>query len=308
MTCVAVAAAAMALLGGTPHDAGLVVADVMAGPVGEWIGADGGVPVELADGSTLVLFGDTFVGPNDGQSFPAGWGMVHSSAIHIDGDSVTVMTEGLLRGTPDSYYWIADAFDDGADLWVVAHEVRTSGVGLFGFEVVDMDLFRVREPLAWQSWRLAEKFEDGWWDGRDVQFVDSDPSIAVVRPKTGVADRRTVGYDTGSGATFELNHPRTDSLFIPTEHDGAWWAVTWDMWDMVTTVVTAPSITGPWVEVAEHRHTVEAGEWIYGSQVHVIDGALVVQWSNNSSTDLTGLPLSAIRPAYVLAADLAEVS
>lgn len=258
MSVLAILAAAAVSLPGT-------AATAASGPTFDAVGwsADGGVPVELADGAVLYLFGDT-VKPGSFE---------HNSAV-IQWEGVTIplwSPGGLLRAGVGSWFWPADALqnDDGS-VTVIASEVRRDPSSWFGFEGFDTDVFVVRDPYSVQSWRLAEHIDSGPWDGLNVSFLDA--TRAVVRPygssTTFLADLTTVSWDREP-----LFAGDSDGTFVMVEHEGSRFGLTWDM---ATGHVALWGDSGSgWVL----RDEWDAEPLSYGHQLHSVNGRIVYVYS-----------------------------
>jgi hypothetical protein len=285
-----------------PDASSPVIARAMAGalgPLGEWIAADGGVPVSLGGGATLYLFGDTFAGPNDGEQMPAAWRFVHSSALLVEGERVNALIDLIGETEAGSFYWLGDAKQEAdGSVTVVAHEMVKTDDSWLGFHTVDTDVFWVRDPRNVMSWRLADKRDDGWWDGHDVHFIDGHPSLAAVQPY----DAGSWLYDIDAGTATPMNAPASDGLFVPVEFDGRWWGASWSMVMATTAIWSAPTPTGPWTWVADVEHDTDG--MVYGSQLHVVDGELTLHWSN-ARADLSDHAVTSMRPTYLAIGDIA---
>lgn len=226
--------------------------------------ADGGIPVELGDGAVLYLFGDTVTAST----------FTHNSAVIVSYGATVSLWSGrsLLPDGADSWFWPADAIahDDGS-LTVVANEIRRDTSSVFGFESFDTDMFIVRDPYSAMSWQLAEHVDAGPWNGLNVSFLDAER--AVVRPfgsdTTYLADLTTPTWER-----TPIFDGRSDGTFVPVEHDGAWWGLTWDMASGDVALHRADTtglLDGVWVAVGGWQAEPNG----YGHQLHVVDGRVV---------------------------------
>jgi hypothetical protein len=117
-------------------------------------GGDGTYSVELPDGRTLWIFGDTFIGGvnSDGTRQHQEPKFVRNSAVVMDGDSLTtlyrqldglnaslVIHPSVLAGrdglTEDSvWFWPGDGFVEGNQLKLFLSEFAQRDTGMWGFE------------------------------------------------------------------------------------------------------------------------------------------------------------------------------
>lgn len=294
-----------------------------AGPIGSWQAGDGAAPIQLDDGSTLLLMGDSII---DGH-----W--VHNSVLHLDSHCVSALWRGQERGaapqsiwaphTLDTFYWPSSGYVHDGQLVTPLSEVRAEGEpGLFGFEGVDIDYAVM--PL----WDVLAGFPDGRhhiidsgpWDNTPlgrlaVAHVQSDPSLVNFR----VLDREgyygsylarltdpsnpAAPWEWFDGETWQDDPLRVadiapdlgffDSRIIhPIEHDGKWWATTWAMgYSAGVATLSAPEVSGPWTVV--DRGATEGVQYLHG--LFELGGELVMRWSNN---DAGAGDLSAMRPGF----------
>ena len=114
----------------------------------DWCGADGGFPVEIGEGRTLWLFGDTFVGrmdPNTGALAPD-WKIVHSSLVLQQGREWAVIMGGergnrteIIPGDDHTWYWPTAGVRADGKVWLFCWEVQTDPRlegGVFDFQTV----------------------------------------------------------------------------------------------------------------------------------------------------------------------------
>lgn len=168
----------------------------------------------------------------------------------------------------------------GGRFLVLASEMRSDPTSWFGFKVVDTDAFLVRDPTNLMSWRVAEHHDDGWWDGYNVRFVPGS-SYAAVRPY-GRWETRLLSLESERVGPVLMDNEYwrlgSDGVIVPIEHDGAWWAVTWDMGTGRVTLWRS--------EYKDFGYDFEnrvvwkyEREKTYGHSLAVLDGKLVHYWS-----------------------------
>lgn len=239
----------------------------------EWK-ADGGIPVDLGDGSTLFMFGDTVI---------PGEGMVHNSAtIMRDGEIETVLShpQGLLADGTDTWFWPSDAVvHPTGELLVVANEVERDVSNWFGFSTVDTDAFVVTDPSNVMSWRLAEHVDEGWWDGYNVAFSDWEhPQWAFLRP---YGERSTYFLDTTmpTAAPEPFFDAGSDGVFQPVSWGRTFVGISWEM-EGSWTLWRLDPLAVRWDEVS----TTEFDGVQYGHALHIIDGRVWLKWSNGDGT------------------------
>lgn len=152
----------------------------LSGHLGDWIGGDTGEEVVLADGTLLLLMGDTLIGENDGIFVPRPYWYVSNSVLRITGDGCVtpIWGRGDLGNPFDDVGWIrpdhpahrlwpASAWVAGDRLfvWVGDYFMDESGPAGWNFHFVEMHLATIkvsdiglREPtlLADSTWKAAE--------------------------------------------------------------------------------------------------------------------------------------------------------
>lgn len=192
-----------------------LLAPATAGASGSWqspVKADGGIPVEYADG-TMYLFGDTIA--EDGR--------FHNSSVVLDDG--TVLLDVLPAAPNDGWYWLMDGeLQPDGRFAVVASELQRDSTSWFGFRRVDTDVFVVRDPTNLMSWRLAEHVDVGWWDAFcGVRFSYAGPV------------GRTCDETGGS-----------DGVIFPVLHDGHEYRLTWRMGSGRVVVYRGGDIAAEW--------------------------------------------------------------
>ena len=98
-----------------------------------WIANDGGIPVTLADGRTIWLFGDTLTG-----SPPTIGDFANNGFVVQEGPCFRPVTEPIPDPAPDQFVWPTGAVQEGNTLLVVGFHMRRGGVPPFDFELVNI--------------------------------------------------------------------------------------------------------------------------------------------------------------------------
>ncbi len=117
---------------------------------GAWAGGDQAATVELPDGRTLWLFGDTVSGHRDASGgYAAGWTLRHNSFLLQQGGCLRAV-DTQLPETAGAWYWPAAGVVDGGRLEIFAIKVaRTTsefGFRLTGTALAEYDLATVGTP------------------------------------------------------------------------------------------------------------------------------------------------------------------
>lgn len=189
---------------------------------GAWIGADSGYSVPMADGRTVWIWSDTFVGDvGPDHTIDRDAAFIHNSLIVQDPDGTLTTIHGGSTEEPASlfavpggsenteWFWCADATLEGTDLVMcLLHFVKT-GDDVFDFEfrgtaigTVSTDDFTVRH-LQQRTTRIhwgSALFEDGGWTyvyGVDDQRDDKFLHLARV-PRGSLREWDSWRYWTGS--------------------------------------------------------------------------------------------------------------
>jgi hypothetical protein len=106
---------------------------------GTWLGADRTASVQLADGRTLWLFSDTFLGrPGAGRDRPRSAPLIHNSAILQTGEALGPTVTGGSPSRPaslvpaesdDEFYWVGDASVRDGSVQVLVNRQKRTGEG-----------------------------------------------------------------------------------------------------------------------------------------------------------------------------------
>ncbi|NQU33507.1 MAG: DUF5005 domain-containing protein [Bacteroidetes bacterium] len=104
---------------------------------GGWVAGDATYSLELPDGRTLWLFGDSFIGTvNPDSSLAPGASMIRNCAVLQSGDTMTALYQGTFNdpidfvetNTPDStWYWPEHGIVEDDTLKIVFSEFGTNG-------------------------------------------------------------------------------------------------------------------------------------------------------------------------------------
>lgn len=184
-----------------------------------WTGGDVTFSTALPLGRTAWIFGDTFIDHVTAGGRRTG-GLVHNSIVVQDGPCLTTYANGtsaapdaLLRPTdPTRWYWPADATVEGGDhLHVLAWLMRSTGAGVWDFEIVRTDLVSLALP------DLAEE---------SIQRLPAAPGVAWGSAVTVDGGRTYVyGIHVHEDRTPYLHVARTTS-----DLEGPWEYRTADDW------------------------------------------------------------------------------
>jgi hypothetical protein len=131
----------------------------MSGRIGIWIGGDGGDEVALPDGRTLVMLGDTIIGPNDGRVVPIVYRFITNSVIVVApdgcvtpiwgrGDPHTMFddTAWLEPDDPSHRYWPGAGWVVGGRLyfWFTEWAMQDGGPLGWNFDFIDVHLATIQ--------------------------------------------------------------------------------------------------------------------------------------------------------------------
>jgi len=120
-----------------------------------WTGGDGTLSVDLGDGRSLWLFGDSFLG----GVTPAGRRRPDSDFVHNclvlqqDGHLTTMVSAAAGRpqaffrpSAPRAWYWPGAGIRQGTKVYVLLHRFRREGEGIWGWRWTGTDLACLRLP------------------------------------------------------------------------------------------------------------------------------------------------------------------
>ncbi len=120
-----------------------------------WTGGDGTVSVQLPDGRTLWLFGDSFLGRIDPDGTrPAKTPFIRNCALIQSAGDLTPLL-GQRHGAPaalfqtaagDAWYWPGDATLQAGRLLVFLHRFRPTGPGLWDWQWTGTDIAALELP------------------------------------------------------------------------------------------------------------------------------------------------------------------
>jgi hypothetical protein len=156
-----------------------------------WSGGDGAVTVDLLDGRTLWLFGDTFVDGLDASGRPTGQ-FLNNSIVVQHGRCFSMIGEG----GPRQRQSVLRASAPGMWLWPQAGVVDPTGY----VRIIALRMAEAPGPVGW-NWRV---------DGLDIATL-SLASLAWVSTTPAPLPPETTAYLGGSVATVGA-----DVYFYPT--------------------------------------------------------------------------------------------
>ncbi len=150
-----------------------------------WTGADGAYSVALADGRTLWLFSDTFVGSVvEGRRHPT-TRFLHNSLALQQGRDIQFVTRSLFE-PPDGrgWFWMYDGLEqgDGVELLLGQFET-TEKPGALGFRAVGLWGVRLKlgDPLEVEDYYIIPYFGPGLHWGSCLMEHDSSVYIYGVK-------------------------------------------------------------------------------------------------------------------------------
>jgi hypothetical protein len=131
-----------------------------------WLGADGAYSIPIANGQSLWIFADTFVGPSTATSRTQSTGFIHNTiAISTcSGTNCTFQYYWPGMGTPNpspvfaapgtDWFWPMDGFVYNGTLYLALMQMHISGSGAFGFAYSGSQLASISNytapPLQWK--------------------------------------------------------------------------------------------------------------------------------------------------------------
>ncbi len=220
-----------------------------------WVGADGAYSIDLGQGRTLWLFGDTWVDPT-GRHMRQGARMIRNSvAIQTGSDpsrsDLTFYWRDTPQGEPapffadeeDAWFWPGHGIRLGERLLLFLMRIRSSQIGL-GFE-----------PAGWRA----------------VMVSNPDEAPSAWRVSRLDTPRNMLGVVVGSASVLRLD-----------EHVYAFGSQ--------ETVKSHPMYVARWPVEAARRGDLRAPEWWAGVDVEWIpDTSLTARWPafENGQTELT---------------------
>ena len=137
-----------------------------------WLGADGATSVEISNGKSLWIFGDSFIGTTSAQIARTGAPLIHNT-IGIStcsgsgsagmqyywgsNSSNSSPTPFFVNATSGHWYWVADAANVSGSIYITLMDVSsTGGGGGFGFQVNGITLAKISNPMASpSSWSVT---------------------------------------------------------------------------------------------------------------------------------------------------------
>ena len=225
---------------------------------GAWASGDGHLGVQLHDGRTLVVFGDSVAGPIiSGVVHPSG--IRHSLAVEFDKGCVKTLPPNskinqswLQDDSEKSYYWptaLSRAEIGGQSyLYVFASRMVPVTTG-FGFDSTGTDLFvfadndglapklirkvptpSSRAPATVTNWGIASlvdgdktwiwgaKFQNGAW-GKEI-WVRSAPTATLANLATWTAPVKIFDFGQCAPATYNAHKTPTGVRLVGKECDG----------------------------------------------------------------------------------------
>lgn len=129
-----------------------------------WTGGDQSTSIPLPDGTTLFLFGDSFIGTvaPDRSRPPGSNTFIRNSAVQVGpgiftsvyDDSGATPADWLSPPEPDAWYWPADGYVLGSEIYIVCPVFENTGTGIFGFENTRTDIVKVSLSSFEQTGRI----------------------------------------------------------------------------------------------------------------------------------------------------------
>lgn len=128
---------------------------LFAEPGHGWTGGDGTVSLQLPDGRTLWMFGDSFLGVVEPDGSRSADTPFIRNCLLIQADGRLTPRYGQRDGAPaaffrpkraDEWYWPGDGTVQGQHLFVFLHRFRRTHPGLWGWQWTGTDLARLGLP------------------------------------------------------------------------------------------------------------------------------------------------------------------
>mgnify|MGYP002397435824 FL=1 len=121
-----------------------------------WTGADGTLSVELNDGRSLWIFGDTFLGIVNQDRSRTSFAFVNNTVLLQVGNDLTNPVQGprAFASPPESdwWYWPGHGHVHGDTLELIMYAMVQSEPGMWGFDYAAIDLLKYTLPdLQWVS-------------------------------------------------------------------------------------------------------------------------------------------------------------
>lgn len=249
--------------------------------IGGWIAADATYSIYLPDGSTLWLFGDTFIGEVDeNNAIVPGAKFIRNSAVLQEGETLTTLFSGTRQDPgdfiptphPDStWYWPEHGLVEGDSLRIFLAKFRHNPEGPPGFQFEhagnDIGTFTYPGLDFVHATPVEASFQNGVLYGdrilEDTTHLyiygrKSDPEFNIPYPH---AARAPVGklmeqewefYD-GTGwshdpaATGRINNFQVSQQYSVSTYNGKYILLTQDIWlSPKIYTFTSSSPVGPW--------------------------------------------------------------
>lgn len=249
--------------------------------IGGWIAADATFSILLPDGSTLWLFGDTFIGEvNPDNSIKSGSDFIRNSAVIQQGDVLHTLYSGtpadpyafLPTSEPDStWYWPEHGVveDDSLYIFVAKFRHADNGSQGFNFEHAGNDiavltypeLERVRTfPIEASAVngvlygdRILVDTTYTYIYGRRSDAGTNIPYPHVARATNGNVHSLEWQFYNGSGwssepmETSRINHFQVSQQYSVSKFRGKYILLTQDIWlSPKLFSFTSDNPTGPW--------------------------------------------------------------
>jgi hypothetical protein len=122
---------------------------------GGWTGGDGTLSIPLADGRTVWLFGDTFLGHvRPDNSRPADSPLIRNCLVVQNGKDLDTRFSGpgddpqafLVAEDPDAWYWPGDGTVQAEEIQIFFHRFRSVAPGIWGWAWDDTAIATVALP------------------------------------------------------------------------------------------------------------------------------------------------------------------
>ncbi len=263
---------------------------------GGWTGADATYSIQLPDGRTAWLFGDTFLGTvNEDGTRPGGVPFLRNSLVLTKGTSFNTVHGGTAQNPesfispdePDDWYWPHDpTIHDGKMQLLLAHMGSTGSGGMwdFGLESVDLAIISLpsmeiesKEVLIASDriyWGAALMEDDEFTYIYGIEDGGLEKYVHVARVAGGDL-RDPWEYYNGSGwqtepTEFRIKDATSNQLSV-FKHDGTYYLMTQEIvFGIRLFLFESDSPTGPWVNRRTLYCTPETGGNIftYNAFVH----------------------------------------